>query len=130
MSDLVTDSLMACAEQAGDINDTVYQHFFESCTSAGQLMDHSDQGMRGRMLQQTLDLLMGEPGDTDGYLAWEVANHLQAYYVEPDMYPAFFKAVQDTVAGAMGEQWNDEYANAWAQRTSDLLQAIAAATPA
>lgn len=130
MSDLVTDSLMACAEQAGDITDTVYQHFFNSCTSAGQLMDHSDEGMRGRMLQQTLELLMGEVGDDEGYLAWEVANHVQAYYVELDMYPAFFNAVQDTVAGAMGEQWNNEYASAWAQKISGLLQAIKAATPA
>ena len=130
MSDLVTDSLMACAEQAGDITDTVYQHFFDACTSAGQLMDHSDDGMRGRMLQQTLELLMDEPGNTDGYLAWEVANHVQAYYVELDMYPAFFNAVQDTVAAAMGEQWNDDYAGAWAQKISGLLQAIEAATQA
>ena len=65
MSDLVTDSLMACAEQAGDINDTVYQHFFDSCTSAGQLMDHSDEGMPGRMLQETLELLMDEVGDAE-----------------------------------------------------------------
>lgn len=130
MSDLVTDSLMACAEQAGDITDTVYQHFFDACTSAGQLMDHSDEGMRGRMLQQTLELLMDEVGDDEGYLAWEVANHVQAYYVKLDMYPAFFEAIQDAVAGAMGKQWNDEYANAWSEKISDLLEAIEAATPA
>ena len=57
MSDLVTDSLMACAEQAGDITDTVYQHFFDACTSAGQLMDH-DEGMRPHAA--------ADPGAADG----------------------------------------------------------------
>ena len=81
------------------------------------------------MLQQTLELLMDEVGDDEGYLL-EVANHVQAYYVKMDMYPAFFEAIQDAVAGAMGKQWNDEYANAWSEKISDLLEAIEAATPA
>jgi len=121
----ISDSLEQCAEQVGDITAPVYERFFAKCSDAEPLMGHSDDGMKGRMLAQVIELLLTDEhlGD-DGYLRWEVDNHLLAYGVEVDMYPAFFEAVRDTVKASLADSWNVDQASAWATRIERLLQDV------
>ena len=121
----ISDSLEQCAEAAGDITDTVYERFFNECGSAEPLMGHSDTGMKGRMLAQVIELLLTDEhlGD-DGYLRWEVDNHLLAYGVEVEMYPAFLNAVRDEVKESLGNGWDADQEKAWSTRIDTLLEDI------
>lgn len=122
MSELVRDSLEACAELDVDITDAVYQRFFATDKAAAELMGHADQYMRGRMLQEVVELLISE--DDADYLKWEVTNHLLSYAVDESMYTTFFNAVQAAVADGLGAQWTPAYAQAWRVKTTSLLDAI------
>ena len=121
----ISDSLEQCADAVGDITDVVYDRFFSQCGSAEPLRGHSDTGMKGRMLAQVFELLLTDEhlGD-DGYLRWEVDNHLLAYGVEVDMYPAFLEAVRDVVKESLGPAWGTDQAHAWSSRIETLLQDI------
>ena len=124
-AEIIAESLERCAEAAGDISDPVYARFFESDAVAHGLMAHSDQYMRGRMLEQTIELLLTEqPAEPGGYLEWEVDNHLSAYGVQVDMYASFLRSVRETVATCLGAEWNDTYAAAWDEHTDSILTAI------
>ena len=111
---LVEESLMICAERLGDISDPVYERFFAANGDAAGLMAHSDEGMRGRMMAQTLELLLTDDHlGEGGYLRWEVNNHLLAYGVDVGMYQGFLQAVLDVVQDSLGTDWNEQYAQAW-----------------
>lgn len=121
----ISDSLEQCAEQAGDITDAVYERFFAICPSAEPLMGHSDQGMKGRMLAQVIELLLtDEHLGEDGYLRWEVDNHLLAYGVEVGMYTTFMSALHEIVRNSLGDAWSDSQQQAWESRISTLLNDI------
>ena len=122
MSQLIMASLETCADQGVDITDDVYARFFVADSPARALMDHSDQYMRGRMLQEVIDLLLSE--DDESWLNWEVGNHLKSYNVDVSMYATFFEAVKTAVASQLGEQWSPAYAQAWSDRISSLLKQI------
>ena len=123
--DTVSRSLEQCADTAGDITDRVYERFFSQCGDAMPLMGHSDTGMKGRMLAQVFELLLTDEhlGD-DGYLRWEVDNHVLAYGVEVGMYPAFFTALADTVKESLGDAWGEDQEQAWSSRIGKLLEDI------
>jgi len=121
----ISDSLDQCASISGDITAEVYDRFFKQCGEAVPLMGHSDDGMRGRMLAQVIELLLtDEHLGSDGYLRWEVDNHVLAYGVEVGMYPAFLEAVRDTVKASLNGQWNVDLASAWSTRINTLLEDI------
>ncbi len=121
----ISDSLEQCAEAVGDITAPVYNRFFAQCGDAEPLMGHSDEGMKGRMLAQVIELLLtDEHLGNDGYLRWEVDNHLLAYGVDVGMYPAFFEAVRDTVKDSLGTAWGVAQADAWSTRIKLLLQDV------
>ena len=126
MSDAVAAALQACAEAQGDITASVYERFFSACPEAVALMGHSDDQMRGRMLAQVFDVLLGEGGADVDYLRWEVQNHVVAYSVSPGMYPAFMTALREVVADGCGAAWTKEVAAAWQAREEALLAEIAA----
>ena len=120
-----------CAEAAGDINDAVFERFFALDEQAAQLMLHSDVHMRGRMLDQTLELLMtDEHFGPEGYLAWELDNHLDAYRATPAMYEAFFAAIEAVLADSLGNQWRTEDTQAWRSRVDLVMQQVYAHTKA
>lgn len=128
MSDLIRDSLEACGQQEVDITDGVYQRFFAADQAAFELMNHSDQYMRGRMLQEILEMFLSE--DDKDYLSWEVSNHLLSYNVAVSMYATFFEALQTTVASVLGDQWTPTCAEAWQSKTTALLAQIQKVAPA
>lgn len=124
-SSLVEESLAICAERLGDISDPVYEKFFAGSGEAAGLMAHSDEGMRGRMMAQTLELLLtDEHLGEGGYLRWEVNNHLLAYGVDVGMYQGFLQAVLDVVQESLGEDWHADYAQAWRAKIDALLADI------
>ncbi len=123
--ELVTDTLMLCAEADIDVQPTVYEKFFEACPAARDLMGHSDEHMRGRMLEQVFELLMDpELQGAENYLEWEFNNHIDAYGVDADMYSHFFSALQQAIAGALGERWSAEFEAAWQTRIAGLINEV------
>ena len=125
MDQIISDSLDACAEIAGDITAEVYQRFFATNSDAAALMAHSDDHMQGRMLAETITLLLtDEHFGEEGYLKWEVNNHLLGYGVTVEMYQTYLAAVKDTVQAVLGEHWTQAHHAAWTQRVDRLLREI------
>ena len=122
---LVTDTLELCAETLGDIVPPVYERFFELSDSGRGLMDHSDQYMRGRMFEQVIAVLMSdEHFESGGYLEWELTNHLDAYNARPDMYLAFFQALQEVVQQGASSIWSEQTALAWQTRIELIMSRV------
>lgn len=124
-----TEQITACLEKSaellGDITPQVFARFFAQDAEAAALMQHSDPYMQGRMLSQTFELLMSdELLAPDGYLAWEIENHLQAYGAKPSMYAAFFTAIETVLATGMGEQWTAQDKRAWDDRVSQVMAQV------
>lgn len=101
----------------------VYERFFQLRPDAEGLMQQADVSMRGRMLDQTFELLM-DPDvlGPESYFRWEVNNHVSAYGVSADMYGPYFQAMGDVLAPALGDEWTEQIAWAWQVRVTDLLQ--------
>ena len=91
-------------------------------------MGHSDEPMRGRMLEQTYELLMdAKLQGPESYFRWEIRNHVSAYGVSASMYGTFFQALEAAVAQALGGDWTPQMEKAWQQRIEDLLHEVASA---
>ncbi len=126
--DLVTETLDLCAETGADITEPVFKRFFTQSAESADVMGHSDQYMRGRMLEQTIALLLDADleGDTP-YLKWEMDNH-RSYGVALSLYAPFFDAVRETIKEQLGEKWSAEHAKAWDQRIDKVIKAIGQAS--
>jgi len=126
----ITQAFELLAERDCDLMATFYQRFFRLCPEAEALMGHSDEHMRGRMLEQTIELLMDdELQGPSGYFRWEIANHLSAYGVSADMYTAYFQALGDELRAALGTEWLDRFEEGWRMRIAELLQEVADSRP-
>jgi hypothetical protein len=109
-----------------DLQQETCRRFFQLCPEAQGLMGHSDEPMRGRMLEQTYELLMdAKLQGPESYFRWEIRNHVSAYGVSASMYCAFFQALEATIAQSLGEAWKRQMAKAWQQRVEDLLHEVA-----
>ena len=125
MSELINTSLEVCAERAGDISSIVYQNFFASNAQANKLMAHADEYMQGRMIAETVGLLLtDEHFGASGYLNWEVKNHLLAYGVSLDMYGDYLLAIKKTVQTTLGDDWSKHLEDAWSERIGRILNEI------
>ena len=125
MNDLVTQSLEVAAEKAGDITPAVYETYFAACPGSEALMSHIDHLVRAKMMVEVYRLMMlTNFEDEQGYLNFEVDNHALAYSVEPHMYGNLMHALMDTVAQALGDDWNPDYLSAWEDRIQDLSNEI------
>ena len=125
-AETITAAMMLLAERAGDVTPLVMNSYFERCADSKALMEHMDQHMLGRMMEQVLLLLM-ESGEAelDSYLEFETANH-RAYGVEPHMYDNLLTTVREVVAGALGDDYDAATKAAFEARSRYLLEAIAA----
>ena len=109
-----------------DLQQETYRRFFQLCPDAQGLMGHSDEPMRGRMLEQTYELLMdAKLQGPDSYFRWEIRNHVSAYGVSASMYGTFFQALEAAIGQALGEAWTQQMAKAWQNRVEDLLHEAA-----
>ena len=119
------EAFSVLAEQSIDLMDATYKRFFQLCPEAEGLMGHSDAPMRGRMLEQTYELLMNAELDgPESYFRWEIANHLSAYGVSAQMYDTYFQALGEAMAQALGSRWDAQLANAWQARVENLLRDV------
>jgi hemoglobin-like flavoprotein len=130
VSSAIVESLEIVAETAGDIAPQVFERYFKACPDSAKLMDHMDNYMLGRMMDQVLLLLM-EDDDTEleNYLTFETSSH-KSYGVEDHMYQKLFSAVRDTVSEAVGTKWTGSYQDAWRSRIDTLLGKISEAEAA
>ncbi len=127
MTEHIRNSLETCADQDIDISEDFYRRFFESDRGAAELMSHCDTHMKGRMLHEVLELLLG---DTEDYLRWEVGNHLTSYQVDFGMYTTMFEALLQSVQQALGDRWTPDMESQWRQRIDGLLEQIGAVASA
>jgi len=119
---VISESLSLCDDRVGDITPLVYKRFFEIDTSAASLMEYSDKHMRGRMFASVLELFLSDdPFENDGFLAWELDNHVSAYSVTKGMYESLFRAFIDVVKETLGEAWSTDYEGAWTNRTARIM---------
>ncbi|MEM7100056.1 MAG: hypothetical protein AAF541_17445 [Pseudomonadota bacterium] len=122
---LITHSLERFAELVGDMVPPLYEAFFASDADALGLMGHSDEHMRGRMLESVLEILMTEEHLGAGkYLDWELDNHLDAYAVQPAMYSSFFLAMLEVTKTGLGAEWNEQHQAAWDGRIEKIINQV------
>ena len=126
-SDRIIAAMEQVAESLGDITDQVFERYFAQSSTSYALMDHMDQHMLGRMLDQVLLLLM-ESGEEEleGYLRFETKAHA-AYGVEQPMYEALMNSVRGVIREGLGDGYDSATAAAFDERIQFLLNRIAAA---
>ena len=128
MSEALLASLAQAAEVAGDIAPDIYDRYFERCPDSRLIMLHTDEHMRGRMIEEVYRLLMTESvAQEREYLAFETSNH-RAYGAQPHMYENLLLATQDVVQKALGSGFTVEMKAAWELRLDDLLRVIRSVT--
>ena len=122
---VISKSLSVCDDRIGDITPLVYQRFFEIDASAASLMEYSDEHMRGRMFASVLELFLSDdPFEQDGFLAWELDNHVTAYSVTKGMYESLFKAFIEVVKETLGEAWSIDFEGAWTHRIARIMTEV------
>jgi len=123
--DPVCTSLELAAEIAGDISPAIYKNYFARCPGSEALMQHIDELVRGKMLEEVFRLLMlRDYADETGYLNFEMKNHKFAYSVEAQMYANLLTAVLETVRSSVGDAWTKRFEEAWQQRLASLQAEI------
>ena len=121
--ELIEASFSLAGERDPDFTDHVYERYFAACPEAHGLLGHADEHMRGRMLEDVLVLLMTAPADVEeGYVEWEVENHVGGYAVTPQMYRPLFESVRDVVRAATGEAFSTDVEAAWDARTDGIIE--------
>ena len=122
---VISESLSLCDDRLGDITPLVYQRFFELDASAASLMEYSDEHMRGRMFASVLELFLSDdPFENDGFLAWELDNHVTAYSVTKGMYESLFRAFIEVVKETLGEAWSVDFEGAWTNRIARIMTEV------
>ena len=129
--DLIISSLEIAAERSGDITSVVYDLYYQNSPGSQELMAHIDHLVQGRMMEEVMRLLMVEDTSVeDQYLTFEMKTHEEAYNVVESMYGSLLEAVWQIVREAVGEDWNENYENAWRERVTLLLDEIKNHSPA
>jgi hemoglobin-like flavoprotein len=128
--DLVLHSFELAAESGEDITQRVHETFIAANPELGELMDHMDEHMLGRMMEEVLTVLMAEEaGSQRGYLHFEVDSH-RAYGVKQSMYPQFLSAVRDAIRTMLGADWSQDFEAAWVERMAAVMKEIDLASEA
>lgn len=109
-----TQTLSRCFEELAnadtDIAPAVYARFTATMPEATQHIGYLDERMKGRMLDQVYQLLLGEVDDS--YLAFEAKMH-KGYGANIALYRGLLSAVRDTVKDALAASWSAEQDMAW-----------------
>lgn len=117
-----TDTLYQCLEDVAaahtDITEAVYERLERTTPSISQHISHMDANMKGRMLDQVYQLLLGEANSV--YLAFETNMHA-GYGADLVMYRGVLEAVRDEVAAILGETWTVQRESAW----NDAIERVA-----
>ena len=68
--------------------------------------------------------LSDDPFENDGFLAWELDNHVSAYSVTKSMYESLFKAFIEVVKETLGEAWCADFERAWTNRIARIMMEV------
>ena len=118
------DTLGSAADAAPDIYELAFNRYFELCPESKELLQHSDELMRGRMMEQVMGLLMDKSAtDLDVYFKFEVTNH-EGYGATPHMYEHLFAACKEVTQTHSGDFWSADADKTWDQQISLLLSLI------
>ena len=121
----ISRSLDLCSDRLGDIVPPVYRRFFELDSSAARLMEHSDEHMRGRMFASVLELFLSDdPFQADGFLSWELENHVSVYAVSTAMYESLFNAFIQVVRETLDDSWCADFESAWTSRIARIMAEV------
>jgi hemoglobin-like flavoprotein len=125
VTDPILTSFEIAAEKGGDLTDDIYQRYFASCPESEELMLYMDKGVKGKMIQEVLRLIMVDNyGEEEAYLNFEVQCHKASFKVQSYMYQNLLNAVFESVKDSIGDDWSDDFENAWSGRTGALLGEI------
>lgn len=125
MSDKISASFELAAEKSEDITDIIYEKYFASCPGSEALMSHIDQGVKGKMLQEVIRLIMVEDyTQEDQYLNFEVKFHQGSYSVEQHMYGNLLNSVHAAIKELIGGDWTEEFEDAWKNKIALLTQEL------
>lgn len=115
------------AEKAGDISPAIFTRYFERCGDSKALMEHMDEHMLGRMMDQVLLLIM-ESGEEElsSYIEFETASH-KSYGVRSHMYESLMRSVQDVIGSELADSYTQDMREALQGRIEYLLGEIASA---
>lgn len=119
------DSLESAAAAQPEIYALAFDRYFELCPESRELLQHSDELMRGRMMEQVMSLLMDEnAAGLEVYFKFEVNNH-EGYGAAPHMYRHLFQACKDVTSAHGGKGWNAQAERAWDNQIQLLLDLVA-----
>ncbi len=120
----LVDSLAVAAESASDIYELVFARYFELCPDSRELLEHTDDLIRGRMMEQVMSLLMDEDlQNLELYFKFEVANH-EGYGALLPMYGHLFCACKDVTQSYSSSAWTEQTNSVWDAQISLLLELI------
>lgn len=126
MTDPILTSFELAADKAGDVTDAIYEQYLKDCPDSEKLLENVDPGVKGKMIQEVLRLIMVDDYQEEvEYLNFEVNFHKGSYSVEEHMYANLLKAVHTVIKEASADQWTEEFENAWLARTETLGHELA-----
>lgn len=115
------DSLEAAAAAAPNIYELVFNRYFELCPESAELLQHSDELMRGRMMEQVMSLLMDEDVESlDVYFKFEVSNH-EGYGALLPMYAHLFQACKEVTQANSDTQFSELTNGVWDDQIAVLI---------
>jgi len=122
-SDLIMQTLEQVAEKHGDPTPKVYERLFAERPDLKDLfLLDVDGGVRGSMLQQALECLIGQAEGSDLH-PMIVSNSRfvhDGYGVPAETFMTFFATVRDTFRDLMGPDWTQEHEAAWAGLVGEM----------
>ena len=121
-TEVLRQCLEAVAEADVDISPEVYAAFSASWPESDMHLAILDERMRGRMLDQVYQLLLGETNDD--YVQFEARTHRE-YGASPALYRGLLTAVKSTVRDHMGADWAATQEAAWDRSIERIVDEFA-----
>ena len=118
---IIRDCFEQVVELNTDITSAVYEKFVSVMPEVNQHIDYLDDRMKGRMLDQVYQLLMGDVDDN--YLKFETHMH-QGYGANDSFYRGILNAVKDAVSEVLADNWSQKEEAAWAVSIDRILGEI------
>ncbi len=123
--EIVRHCLEQVAESGVDLAPGVYRVFCEGSPDAASHIEFMDERMRGRMLDQIYNVLLGDV--EDNYLEFEARTH-RGYGADERLYRSILEAVRDSVKLSLGEGWSAQAEAAWDRSINQITSELAHAS--
>ncbi len=123
----ITKSLELLSEQVGDPGALVYAELFRRHPEhEDRFFMDTDRSVRGEMLSQAFEVLMGTDENRASAKTIATANRFahDGYDVSENEFNQFFFIIRDVTRDALESQWTAEFENRWA----DILNKVTGET--